>query len=88
MGRGQLCLLFLVLCMILISLGLTLTSIVTDYWYTVKSDNSNVTVANTFSYSFGMWRKCYSKEVPTGMYQHVLCQFITLPIKDLYWVSF
>ncbi|XP_061175744.1 uncharacterized protein LOC133184683 [Saccostrea echinata] len=64
MGRGQLCLLFLVLCMILISLGLILTSIVTDYWYTVKNDNSNTTVANTFSYSFGMWRKCYSKEVP------------------------
>lgn len=64
MGRGQLCLLFLVLCMILISLGLILTSIVTDYWYNVQNSNSNATVANTYSYTFGMWRKCYSKDVP------------------------
>lgn len=64
MGRGQLCLLFLVLCMILISLGLILTSIVTDYWYNVQNSNSNTTVANTYSYSFGMWRKCYTKDVP------------------------
>lgn len=66
MGRGQLCLLFLVLCMILISLGLILTSIVTDYWYNVQNSNSNTTVANTYSYSFGMWRKCYTKDVPKG----------------------
>lgn len=66
MGRGQLCLLFLVLCMILISLGLMLTSIVTDYWYNVQNSNSNTTVANTYSYSFGMWRKCYTKDVPKG----------------------
>lgn len=66
MGRGQLCLLFLVLCMILISLGLILTSIVTDYWYNVQNSNSNTTVANTYSYSFGMWRKCYTKDIPKG----------------------
>ncbi|KAK3089804.1 hypothetical protein FSP39_006662 [Pinctada imbricata] len=62
MGKGQLCLLFLVLFMILISLALTLVAIVTDYWYTVDVDETkvtNVTVVNSFTYSFGMWRKCY-----------------------------
>ena len=68
MGRGQLCLLFLVLFMILISLACSLVAIVTDYWYTVDVDEtkeSNATVVNSFTYSFGIWRKCYNI-IPDG----------------------
>lgn len=65
MGKGQLCLLFLVLFLILASLALMLTGIVTDYWYRVDaSGSSNTTVKERFTYHFGMWRKCYTYSIP------------------------
>ncbi|XP_069124171.1 transmembrane protein 178B-like [Argopecten irradians] len=68
MGRGSLCLLFFALLFLLVSLGLTLASIVTDYWYTADATSAtNQTVQNVFSYHFGMWRKCYTYNIPDSV---------------------
>ncbi|VDI22243.1 Hypothetical predicted protein [Mytilus galloprovincialis] len=49
------------------ALALTLISIYFDYWYEVDAvNNSNTTIKNTFSYRYGMWRKCYLYEVPSA----------------------
>lgn len=65
MGKGHLCVLFSALFLILVSLGLIVTSIVTDYWYEVDgSSSTNATVVRSFSYSLGMWRKCYKNGIP------------------------
>ena len=54
------------------ALALTLISIYFDYWYEVDAvNNSNTTIKNTFSYRYGMWRKCYLYEVPSGMYTNI-----------------
>ncbi|XP_060076494.1 transmembrane protein 178B-like [Ylistrum balloti] len=68
MGRGSLCLLFFALFFMLVSLGLTLASIVTDFWYTVDATAAtNRTVQTIFSYNFGMWRKCYTYSIPDSV---------------------
>lgn len=67
MGKCHLCLLFTVLFMILVSLGLMVASIVTDYWYEVDaSQSTNDTIRREYSYTMGMWRKCYTHGIPIG----------------------
>lgn len=66
-GKCHLCLLFMVMFTILISLALIVTSIVTDFWYQVDGSNSkNATIATEFSYAFGMWRRCYKNGIPAS----------------------
>ncbi|XP_052819394.1 transmembrane protein 178B-like [Mya arenaria] len=67
MGRCHLCLLFTVLFMILISLALLVTCITTDYWYLVETDSSDSTIQRNYSYSIGMWRRCYDNVIPLGV---------------------
>lgn len=65
MGKCHLCLLFTVLFLILVSLGLLVTSVVTDFWYDVDgSKSTNSTIRRDFSYTMGMWRKCYKNGIP------------------------
>lgn len=68
MGRGTLSLLFFALVFLLMSMGLTLTSIVSDFWYTADASKAtNQTVKQVFSYNFGMWRKCYTYGIPASI---------------------
>ena len=69
MSSCHMCCLFTVLLFILVSLGLIVTSIVTDFWYSVDgNDSPNATVRRDFTYHFGMWRKCYENGIPTCKY--------------------
>lgn len=72
MGRCHLCLLFSALFLILVSLGLIVTSITTDFWYEVDGGASpDPVVKRNFSYSIGMWRRCYKRGIPLGEYWQV-----------------
>lgn len=67
MGRCHMFLLFSALFLILVSLGLIVTSITTDFWYDVDGNNSpDPVVQRNFSYTIGMWRRCYKKGIPSG----------------------
>ena len=69
MSSCHMCCLFTVLLFILVSLGLIVTSIVTDFWYSADgNDSQNATVRRDFTYHFGMWRKCYENGIPTCKY--------------------
>ena len=69
MSSCHMCCLFTVLLFILVSLGLIVTSIVTDFWYSADgNDSKNATVRRDFTYHFGMWRKCYENGIPTCKY--------------------
>ena len=69
MSSCHMCCLFTVLLFILVSLGLIVTSIVTDFWYSADgNDSPNATVRRDFTYHFGMWRKCYENGIPTCKY--------------------
>lgn len=64
-GKCHLCVLFAVMFLILASLGLLVTSIVTEYWYEVNGEAStNATLRREYSYHMGMWRKCYRHGIP------------------------
>ncbi|XP_052262732.1 epithelial membrane protein 2-like [Dreissena polymorpha] len=68
LGKYHLGLLFTVLCLILASLALIVTSITTDFWFKVSADDyATPEVKRNFSYSVGMWRRCYNKEMPLGV---------------------
>lgn len=55
------------------ALALTLVSVYFDRWYKVDaSGNSNLTIKNTYSYHYGMWRKCYLHEIPARKYNSVI----------------
>ncbi|KAL5018053.1 hypothetical protein ScPMuIL_003775 [Solemya velum] len=67
MTQARMCLLFFVLFITLASMALTLTGIVTDFWYTVDGSESSISAVQTnFSYHFGMWRRCFTKGIPMG----------------------
>lgn len=77
MGKCHLCLLFTVLFLILVSLGLLVTSIVTDFWYEVDgTKSSNSTIQRDYSYTMGMWRKCYKNGIPFSKYKTECCVLI------------
>ncbi|KAL3877248.1 hypothetical protein ACJMK2_034981 [Sinanodonta woodiana] len=66
-GRCHMCLLFLALFLILVSLALIVTCVVTDFWYEADGTAKEIvndTIKRNFSYRFGMWRKCYTQGVP------------------------
>lgn len=53
--------------LILVSLALLIVSIVTDHWFQVDGSNSNnTTIVTVFSYTFGMWRRCYKNGIPAS----------------------
>ena len=65
MSSCHMCALFTALLFLLVSIGLIVTSVVTDFWYKTSNDSNNVTIRRDFSYHFGMWRKCYENGIPT-----------------------
>ena len=87
MGKGHLCLLFTALFMILVSLGLIVTSITTDFWYEVDgSGSSDPVVQRNFTSNIGMWRRCYNNGIPAGK---CLYRLITgVESNTDYWVSY
>ena len=85
MQKSHICWLFVDLFLILASLGLIITSIVTDYWYEVDASAiADVAVQKNFSYTFGMWRKCYKMGLPEGMYLWGIYCFTNQGIDDMY----
>lgn len=65
MSSCHMCALFTALLLLLVSIGLIVTSVVTDFWYKASNDSNNATVKRDFNYHFGMWRKCYENGIPT-----------------------
>ncbi|KAL8569242.1 hypothetical protein ACOMHN_047929 [Nucella lapillus] len=62
---GQTCILVCVVVGVVISLGLNLTALLTDHWYSAETPDNIDPVAKTmYNFHYGLWRLCYDENLP------------------------